>query len=709
MCVILKRKEDKRLQNNKDNRILYFDIESAEAEEYDQDSRFMIARIRAFSSDKNRHDMYCSEDVLKETAPSIYGTPIVYNIQSNMNDFASHNTDPSKALIAGYVVPNTATFERLDDGRLSLNVVAHFWKRYAPKVVQILKREDGKSRVSVEMELLDAEDMDNGLTNMKSFRYLATCLLGQNVTEASPGAMVDVLSFAEESKRCQTEYKEALMTFSNKYADIDFVIPEKIKKNALTGLSLYQEHGVGGTSFYLAIGRHLTKNEKVSTDKVKLIHKFLSKHIDRPKNKENPDANYISLMIHGGEDALSWSTNIVNAMKAIDEKQLSYFSEIIGFPYGSMKDVNPAIKGIDPPVSLAQANQIARQAESIGTDEDKNGWAIAISSFKKTHKVEDGKWVKKEKEKKEEFSVKIKKTDGIRNAETKFSLTSKQIMELLNSSLSEFKYGKDDWRKYWVYEFDDVYAYVSDNSDSKNYRIPYSLDGTNVSVDESKKEEVIEGMPLPVQKEEYAPEFAEDEPKKSEDGDLEKDKGGAESPKEEEPKEETKMSLDMNLDMAALLAMLQDETEDYKALAAEHESGGVQNYASLMSQMYAKMCKMADDAKKAQEDRDTYMAENEQLKKFKKDTENAQFSFEVETTLNEVSEFGMPKNEIDKMREKSKEFSLENVEAWKNEVKAIAFTCTKGKGKKDDGITKMAFPWLQSKKEKTGLYWLSKE
>lgn len=62
-------------------------------------------------------------------------------------------------------------------------------------------------------------------------------------------------------------------------------------------------------------------------------------------------------------------------------------------PYSSMEQVNASIKGIDPPVTLAQANAIARQADSItGVD---NPWAVAISSFKKAHKVEGGKWVRK--------------------------------------------------------------------------------------------------------------------------------------------------------------------------------------------------------------------------------------------------------------------------------------------------------------------------
>lgn len=66
-------------------------------------------------------------------------------------------------------------------------------------------------------------------------------------------------------------------------------------------------------------------------------------------------------------------------------------------PYSSMDDVNPAIKGIDPPVTLSQANTIAEWADKIeaGGDVD-SPWAVAIAQFKKAYEVEGDKWVKRE-------------------------------------------------------------------------------------------------------------------------------------------------------------------------------------------------------------------------------------------------------------------------------------------------------------------------
>ena len=65
-------------------------------------------------------------------------------------------------------------------------------------------------------------------------------------------------------------------------------------------------------------------------------------------------------------------------------------------PYSSLSDINPALKGIDPPITLAQANHIASVADGIGDEDDEtNPWAVAIAQFKKTYVVEGDGWVKK--------------------------------------------------------------------------------------------------------------------------------------------------------------------------------------------------------------------------------------------------------------------------------------------------------------------------
>jgi len=70
-------------------------------------------------------------------------------------------------------------------------------------------------------------------------------------------------------------------------------------------------------------------------------------------------------------------------------------------PYSKLKDANPAIQGIKPSVTLAQANLVATWADAMETAKDgpESPWAAAIAQFKKLYTVEGDKWVKKESKK----------------------------------------------------------------------------------------------------------------------------------------------------------------------------------------------------------------------------------------------------------------------------------------------------------------------
>lgn len=61
-------------------------------------------------------------------------------------------------------------------------------------------------------------------------------------------------------------------------------------------------------------------------------------------------------------------------------------------PYSKWSEVNKALKGIKPKISLEQANLIASWADKTkGVD---SPWAVSIANFKMAHHVEDGKWVR---------------------------------------------------------------------------------------------------------------------------------------------------------------------------------------------------------------------------------------------------------------------------------------------------------------------------
>lgn len=72
-------------------------------------------------------------------------------------------------------------------------------------------------------------------------------------------------------------------------------------------------------------------------------------------------------------------------------------------PYADMKQVNSAIKGIQPPVTLEQANKIASWADAI---KNKAGaWPIAIAQFKRLYRIEGKGWVLREKRENEALAA----------------------------------------------------------------------------------------------------------------------------------------------------------------------------------------------------------------------------------------------------------------------------------------------------------------
>jgi hypothetical protein len=298
-----------------------FEIESAEIISENSDSQFATARMLLFSSGPNRHDLICSEEVLRKTAPSAYEKPIIFEIGFG-GDFGTHS---KKTIPAGFIVKDSAEFERLPDGRLSLFVIGKVWKMYSGKFLDIFKSK-GKntSKLSVEMELFDSEKRPDLLTEMKSFAYSAACILGDMVTEASPSANIQILSFSEED---EIKYNDDLMKEFFKYDGIDMRIPDSVKKQCAKALDLYKKYG-GATSVSLSFARFMVKNSIITPEKVRSIYKYLDSHKNGLENDGIPDGKYISCLCYGGNEGLSWSKELIEKINELDNKKKAYFSDI---------------------------------------------------------------------------------------------------------------------------------------------------------------------------------------------------------------------------------------------------------------------------------------------------------------------------------------------------------------------------------------------
>jgi len=676
---------------------LIFSIEDVKMIQENPNSNFAVLSLDFFASGENLHNMYVSEETLMKTADGIKNCPIVWKYDEKLDDIYTHDKDE---VPCGFV-PESSIVEtkKLSDGRTMLSVVAYVWKRYTGELLSFFKRDGGKKPVSVEMSVFNTRELSNGLTEILDFRYEGITVLGSFVTPAIPLANASVLSFSEIKEEYKKDFKKEFF-----YNNADMEIPEIVKSNVKQGLELKKKYNVGSTSVAASFAKYLTNEKRITLDKARYIADYFSNYNNKDFQQESnpPSEKYISSLLLGGVTSYKWAQSIVDNINREEKKLLYNQEELITFPYTSSEDINPALKGIKPPVSLVQANKIAKQADSIGSDEKKNGWAIAISSFKKTHTVKDGKWVEKSSERKEMFM----------EPEYDFSLNSSQILEILNNSLSNYTYGENDFLKYYVmaYNEDMSFVYMYDNENRKNYRAKYVLTGNTASISIESVEEVISAGWLPV-KENYSME--EENTKAKETDELEKMATDV-SPEKEEMKEkmkeemkEKKFEFPKNFDMEMMEQMFAEDEDEEVMMAKDEVKKEFCDPSIIMGGMFAKLVKMANSISKMAEENKVYMEENENLKKFRAEIESQQKNFEVDKTLKELAEKVILSAEArDEMVAESEKYSFEHIGEWVTYCKAKSFDFA-AKTVASDEIVKVGMPFTATTSKKKDDLWAS--
>lgn len=597
------------------NEKLSFAIDNVELVKEDENSNFSILSLDFFASGDNLHELFVSDEVLLKTANTIKNCPVIWKYDTFYDDATTHGKDQ---IPVGFVPESSEIISRkLDDGRTMLNTISYVWKQYSGKLLDIFKRDKNDKPVSVEMSVFKEGKRPDGSKELLDYRFEAITVLGSLVKPAIPMAHATFLQFAKD-------YQDVYDKEFSSYDNVDMLIPQKLKDNVQKGLSLSKEHKKGMSSVVMATAHHLSKNDKSTVEKVRHISKTHKSFDKKSMQKSPPNDSYIKFLLYGGEDGASWSQEVSSKLDQVDANRPAFFSDLITFPYTSAEDMNPALKGIDPPVTLAQGNAIAKQADAIGAD--KGGWGMAIKHFHDSHIVKDGHWVEKDNNGgKEKMSMKDEKDK------------EDKIEEMAAPTPAEKKAEED-----------------------------------KIEAEEEKKEDAKEEK-LETLKEEKEEEKKED--KKSE--------------------KTEKMSLDVGLDLAAMLVMLEDETEGYQELVDESNKEQV-DYSKFAAAMHMKMKEMKSQMEKMSEDNKNFASENEGLKKFKADMEAKQFETEVSYALKEIeNSVDIPKEEMEKLVEESKKFSFDTLDACKNLLKSRAFSfAVKGVKKPANEVIRYGLPWV---------------
>jgi hypothetical protein len=203
-----------------------------EKQEVSEDSRFTKVKISLMHTGKNLNNSIFNKHVVEKALPSLNNIPIVGYISTdklNQADFNGHeqkiviNKDGVNIEYLGRVygiIPetNNATFEIRNVNGIDKEFLVCEGLLYNkfPEAVEIFERDGSKSQ-SMELESASIEGKfdQKGVYEFSKFKFEAACILGEGVTPAMTGSLIEKFSLST----MQNELKELLAEFNNNFTN----------------------------------------------------------------------------------------------------------------------------------------------------------------------------------------------------------------------------------------------------------------------------------------------------------------------------------------------------------------------------------------------------------------------------------------------------------------------------------------------------------
>lgn len=152
---------------------------------------FMRVKVNVCYEGENRNYSKISEEVLMDLAQTIYGVPVIGEIDEENKSFKGHGgkleiSDDGFKIIQttipyGFVDPTTPFFfeDILEKDGMTVNkylsCYAYLWRGRYPILDEVFEKHVGQS---MEIAVEDGEWLDNGVFDIKKARFQALCLLG---------------------------------------------------------------------------------------------------------------------------------------------------------------------------------------------------------------------------------------------------------------------------------------------------------------------------------------------------------------------------------------------------------------------------------------------------------------------------------------------------------------------------------------------------
>ena len=220
-----------------------------------------------------------------------------------------------------YVQPWMETYKKKD----FLTCYIYLWTARYPGLETIPNRTIYQS-----MEVCTDDENKDGYKLVKDATVLGLCLLEGGDGGVDPAFKdATIVQFSDNNikndiKLMKKEFYSMINKIPDKYKNLSFKIPIKLKENAKKGLELCDQYKRGNTFAGQTTANYLINNDIALPEKIRYIAKYFSLNKENNVDEDMQDSKvvsnrFITYQLWGGTEGCKWFTELVDKMNEIDK------------------------------------------------------------------------------------------------------------------------------------------------------------------------------------------------------------------------------------------------------------------------------------------------------------------------------------------------------------------------------------------------------